>query len=206
MDFSKLKHNTKLPESYHQAFLKEVCPSMRRTKKDYFKRLTKKEMLFKRKQYLNKQFEFTRESILAFETLSNKLTLMQADIITKYNYVTDKLETELQSNGGLFSDYNIRLNINFLCYTIDDSIDILFESDHILTGDFKDKNTLQLVNKNYADYEVLNEYKKQFSHFHQSRLFHHLIMESHLALQDVLVLDEIWFDIKVDYQMIHSLK
>ncbi len=206
MAYSKLKHNTKLPESYHQAFLNEICVSMSHTKKDVLKRHYKKLILLKRKNYLNERFNFSKESILVFETLSNKLTAMQADIIAKYNDLTEKLETELISNGGQFTDYNIKLNIQFLCNTIDDDIDVLFSSEHILWGNFKDEHTLELVNKNYADYECLNEYKIQFAHFNQSRLFHHLIMESPLALQDILLLDEIWFDIKVDYQMIHSLK
>jgi hypothetical protein len=206
MAYSKLKHNTNLPESYHDAFLKEVCVAMKHTKKNHLMRLNKKRILFNRKHYLNQRFDFSNEAVLAFETLSNKLTLMQADIIAKYNDLSARLETELMSNGGHFTDYNINLNIQFFCNTISDDIDVLFESKQILNGDFKDADTLELVNKNYADYECLNEYKIQFAHFHQSRLFHHLIMESPLALQDILLLDEIWFDIKVDYQKIHSLK
>ena len=206
MDYSKLKHNTKLPKSYHQAFLNEICVSMSHTKKDVLKRHYKKLTLLKRKNYLNERFNFSKESILEFETLSNKLKAMQADIIAKYNDLTEKLETELISNSGQFTDYNIKLNIQFFCNFISDDIEVLFESEQILAGDFKDADTLELVNKNYADYECLNEYKIKFAHFHQSRLFHHLIMESPLALQDILLLDTIWLDIKVDYQMIHSLK
>ena len=206
MSYSILKHNTNLPESYHNAFLKEVCVAMRHTKEDNLKRLNKKQVLFNRKHYLNKRFEYSKDAILSFEILSSKLTLMQADIIAKYNLLTKKLDAELITNGGQFSDYNIKLNIQFFCNTIVDSIDVLFESEQILCGDFDNEHTIELVNKNYADYECLNEYKKRFSHFHQSRIFHHLLMESHLALQDILLLDEIWFDIKVDYQTIHSLK
>ena len=206
MTYNKLKHNTKLPEKYHNAFLKEVCFTMSHTKKDYLKKAKEKLILYKRKYYLNKRFEFSNEAIIAFETLSNKPITRQADIIDKYNNLTLKLETELISNGGKFTDYNIKLNIQFFCNFISDDIEVLFESEQILAGDFKDADTLELVNKNYADYECLNEYKIKFAHFHQSRLFHHLIMESPLALQDILLLDTIWFDIKVDYQMIHSLK
>lgn len=204
MNYSQLKHNTKLPVSFHKAFLNEVCFII--NKKDYLKKAKIKQALFNRKHYLNKRFYFSNEAILAFETLSDKLTLMQADIIAKYNDLCTKLETELKSNSGQFSDYIININIQFFCNTIDDDIDVLFESDQILIGDFNDADTLELVNKDYADYECLNEYKKRFSHFHQSRLFHHLLMESHLALQDILILDEIWFDIRVDYQTIHKLK
>lgn len=204
--FDKLKHNTKLPQSYHNAFLKEVCVAMRHTKEDNLKRLNKKQVLFNRKHYLNKRFEYSKDAILSFEILSIKLTAMQADIIAKYNDLSRKLETELISNGGQFSDYNIKINIQFFCHTIDDNIDILFESEQILCGDFENEHTLELVNKNYAVYECLNEYKKRFSHFHQSRIFHHLLMESHLALQDILLLDEIWFDIKIEYQTCHVLK
>jgi hypothetical protein len=206
MAYSKLKHNTKLPENYHNAFLKEVCVTMSNTKKDNLKKLNKKQVLFSRKHYLNKRFDYSNDAVLSFEILSSKLTAMQADIIAKYNLLTKKIDAELISNGGQFTDYNIKINIQFFCNTIDDNIDVLFESEQILCGDFDNDHTLELVNKNYADYECLNEYKKRFSHFHQSRIFHHLLMESHLALQDILLLDEIWFDIKVDYQTINSLK
>lgn len=206
MTYNKLKHNTKLPEKYHNAFLKEVCVIMNNNKKVYLKKAMEKLILYKRKSYLNKRFEYSNEAIIAFETLSNKLTTMQADIIDKYNNLTSKMETELISNGGQFTDYNIKLNIQFFCNFISDDIDVLFQSEQILNGDFKDADTLELINKNYADYECLTEYKERFSHFHQSRLFHHLLMESPLALQDILLLDEIWFDIKVDYQTIHKLK
>jgi hypothetical protein len=141
-----------------------------------------------------------------FEILSNKLTHLQADIIRKYNNLEEKINTELISKDSDFIDFNIKLNIRFFCNDLDDDIDVLFESDHILTGNFTNEDYSELVNKNYSDFECLNEYKIQFAHFHQSRLFHHLIMESHLALQDILLLDEVWFDIKVDYQSIHLLK
>ena len=207
MTHDKLKYKTKLPESYHQAFLNKVCITKQYSTKDTIKKdRNKKMMLFKRKQYLNKRFRFDKESISAFERLSHKLTSMQAEIISKYNYLSERLNAELIKNGGLFSDFNINLNIMFMCNSLGDDIDLLFESEQIFYLNLIDEDDLELINKNYADYECLNEYKKQFSHFHQSRLFHHLVMESHLALQDILMLDEIWFEIKVDYQVIHSLK
>jgi hypothetical protein len=188
-----LKHNTKLPETYHQAFLKEVYFDWSKYKKVDFKKHQHKMKLINRKNYLNKRFVFSKKNVLMFEILSNKLTHLQADIIRKFNNLEEKINTELISKDSDFIDFNIKLNIRFFCNGLDDDIDVLFESDHILTGNFTDEDYSELVNKNYSDFECLNEYKIQFAHFHQSRLFHHLIMESHLALQDILLLDEVWY-------------
>lgn len=203
---NNLNYNTKLPITYQQAFLKEVDCGLNNNKKENLKKQQHCSKLLKRKNYLNNRFVFNNENVLKYEALSLKLTAIQANTIVKLNVINENIKVDLITNENLFTDYNICLNIQFHCNSIADTVDVLYQTDSLIYNNLEDLEYLEFINKNYASIESHSNYKRQFSHFHQCRLFHHLICESHLALQDILLIDTIWYDITVDYQTKYNLK
>jgi hypothetical protein len=203
-----LKHGTKLPNNYHQAFIKRFEDiDMVKRRRDVQKDLKARFLLLKRKSFLNKRFEYTPENMLKFEALSNKFTEVQNDIHEKYFDIDRKAKCELIENGGKFNDieFSDSFIINFICDVED--IEEIYSSGIIYNPTiYDDKTAFEHETQDYSDYEVLTDYKNKFKHFFQSRLFHHLVHESHLALQDILLIDRVWIDISVQCQTEVRLK
>ncbi|MHB8261018.1 MAG: hypothetical protein ACYDCN_05340 [Bacteroidia bacterium] len=200
------KYNTEVPDKFHQAFIKTFLleKPIEEIKKEHKKKDVFRSLLYKRKRILNNKFEFTKENVLKFEALSNKLNAIQAQILSKHRIIVDKAREGLIENGGTLIDLEVDISIQFYI-ECEEAIDPIYEMndiDCVLSARLlDDADTLEHINANYADYEIdWGEAKRQFAHFHQSRLFHHLYHEGYLALQDILLITTVWYDIIIEHQ------
>ena len=215
--YDQLKHGLKLPNSYHLAFLEDThavryFPKSYYTKQhkwytilnDYYSLRSKKNTLrYKRKDYINKQFNYTEENMLKFEKLSNTLADMEIEILRKHRHISKTRINDLSLTDINFTQIeNDFFNVLYY-FTHENNSMYIYSAEYLLQGipetDEPDQPWFSHFNKYYFYKQSVIDYNKYFSKFRQSKLFFDLINESYLSLADILVLSEVKYELKVSY-------
>tara|TARA_R110000868_G_scaffold146772_2_gene367762 strand:- start:1916 stop:2479 length:564 start_codon:yes stop_codon:yes gene_type:complete len=166
-------------------------------KKHFFNlTLGQQEIISKRNENINKQFEFNESDIAKLELLNTKLLLEEKRIFPFYKSLL-KENNNLVAKG-LIDDFNIHLIVTF--YRTKYYEDLFPESEH----DFIVETPCDFMMRQDKDHYVEDDWREthmiKLSHFKHCYTFHHLYDHTELLLFDVCQIDDVWLDLKVDYQ------
>lgn len=167
--------------------------------------------LLDRKCSLNKTFYFSTENISKLEKL-NKILKTKEDLIFKQ---CCRIEEEIFKNNEKqetpFTDYEIDVSLSYFSSSVmkayeiynNDITDLICESNYALTFRKKENERLCLVKSNWLYFNRDFGSSLEFNRFQFkdiTRSFYELIENSYLALDDIIQIDKIWWDIEVLYQ------
>lgn len=173
--------------------------------------------LHERKNQLNKKFEFTAENLLKIEKINE---LLQDKLLKAYN-IAEVLEEELickqHLNENFISDYEIEFRLNLFSrekysgiedldgnpfFTYEPLLLFFHKRDSNCTQQDIDDYKDSLKSTNYNDYPIGHPLKYQY----HSLLLHDLEDHTILAWQDIIDIDEIWFEVIINVQNICEVK
>ena len=172
--------------------------------------------LHERKNHLNKRFEFTDENLLKIEKINE---ILQDKLLKAYN-MAEVLEEVLISNMQLkenfISDYEIEFRLSLFSRKKYSEIEDLdgnpfFNYEPLLLYFHKrNENCTQqdidqykdsLKSTNYNDHPISHPLHSQHHHL----LLHDLEDHTILAWQDIIDIDEVWFEVILNVQNISEV-
>ena len=181
---------------------------------DYKKQRKEQEALKNRSSELNEKFIFSDDAICKLNKLNTILREMEGIIYEK----CCRLEADILKRNKTafpFTDYEIAINISFYSTSFDEKYKE-YQTAEIWSNkyglDFRKKefrlngspktNWKNFDAKFYIDNDITNVYIKNMT-----RSFYELITNnSPLAFEDILQIDKIWWDIKIEYQYMEEFK
>lgn len=217
MTYNKFKNNTKLSESHNVTFfnyLKESSMTISKLTIDFKKDIPKNKLLAERRRFLNSRFKFTVEAIDKLSRL-NDILKQKEDLIYENCRQLEEDYFLHNTKKTPFTDYEIRIEMSFYSESIinrykEFELDYIYTSQFILHYNQKENvkdNKVPRTNWVYfnRDFGHLESYNK-FGFPMISRSFYELTERSILAYEDILQIDQIWWDIKFDYQYMEKIK
>ena len=164
-------------------------------------------LLHERKFHFDKEFELSKEAIQSLTKLNN--ILRDKELIIYQD--CKKLEAEiLQKSKNNFSDYEINIYIDLYSSSISNTfkkydLDFIY-SDNTFLNFIKKEFTIKNGRyNNWTDFELPNSHPF-YAKIPICRSLYNLIEYSYLSLTDILLIDRVWWDIKVEYQYMEKLK
>lgn len=154
-------------------------------------------VVFERNSLVNKHFEINTEVSNQLQKLNSKLRLEEKRIFPFYRNL--KLENEKLVREKIIDDFNLEVIISS------------FSDNHYKDLDSQLKgNSIIQTNCNFMLHQDENEYLeedwKEFAlnepllNFNHCYSFHHLYDHTDLTWYDLSFIEDIWLEIKVDYQ------
>ena len=166
---------------------------------------------YERQKLLNEKFVWTKEAIERIRQLNQKIFDEEKLLYQEYEAREKGLKERESANDPLLKNYNLSMEMNLTIYTFDDytvgewaeptegSIyDILNEQLH--------KHSKRIARMNYFDRKLLNwnvtigeagkYFEKDFIHYAFHCMYFHVCM----AWEDILKINSIWSEVKVDYR------
>lgn len=173
--------------------------------------------LHERKNHLNKRFEFTDENLLKIEIINE---LLQDKLLKAYN-TAEVLEEELickqHLNENFISDYKIEFRLSLFSkekysgiqdldgnsfFTYEPSLLFFYKRNENCTQQDIYEYKVSLKSTNYNDHPIGHPLHSQHHHL----LLHDLEDHTILAWQDIIDIDEVWFEVIVNVQNISEMK
>lgn len=192
--YDLFKYNTEIAEELHEEFLKSCIAE----KKVPFNELNQG-ILKQRKEILNKNFVFSEKNLSIMELMLQNFNNLQYEIINKHLYLLRKAKPELIENGGNFTHIEYDIYVSFYFQELVGNYYPIYESNEIFYTQIECTDDVMIETNTYFGYEDSTELDLKLYRLGMNRLFFHLYHESHLALQDILMIDLVTFDIKVSY-------
>ena len=174
------------------------------------------DFLYKRKKLLNEKFVWTEEAIERIRQLNQKIFDEEKLLYKEYEARKKELEERESANDSFLTDYNLDMEINLSIYTFDDYVD--GEWAEPTTGSIYDilndrlcKKSGMIARMNYFDHDLLNwnvmigkagkYFENDFIHY----AFYCMYDHTSLAWEDILKINSIWSEVKIDYQRIINM-
>ncbi len=159
----------------------------------------KEQFLFARKRVLNKQFKFDAKQLKQLIKLNKYLTVKQNEILEICSKLNKQLAKQVKTKNNWFHDYEIEI---YMAFNNEQYEDPIYESKCILHYSKNSK-----INKDLGYRGNFNDRQETHPLYKQTHcyIFHHLYDHTSLAWQDIININETWFEIVVRYQLIEKL-
>lgn len=166
-------------------------------KKDLKLYKEEKKWIKERNSFVKKNFEFNETSITKLQELNKKLRLEEQRIFPFYRKLIQDNKKLVQDK--IIDDFNLAVVISTFSNKHYRDLDPELEGNSIIETDCHFMRLQEgevYFEEDWVDYSVPDCFRN-FKHCYS---FHHLYDHTDLTWYDLMIIEDIWFDIKIDYQ------
>jgi hypothetical protein len=178
---------------------------------------SKLDSLHERKKQLNKKFEFTTETLFKIEKINEFLLDKLLKAYNTAELMEEELTCKQHLNENFISDYEIEFRLSLFSkekysgiedlegnpfFTYKPSLLFFYKKNGNSTQKDIDDYKNRIKSTNYNDYPIGHPLHNQ----HHNIILHDLEDHTILAWQDIIDIEEIWFEVIVNVQNIFEVK
>ena len=166
--------------------------------------------LLKRKYQINNQFRLTNSRVNQLKKINNLFIKKEKQLIKSCNSIEKYTLSLIKQSKYVISDYEIRISIDYYSDEISKRYPE-FEFDYVYCDDFnmmytKKEFTQNEPNNNWIGFVAPKSLRTVYEKMDVCRTLFNLIEYSYLSLQDIMLISDAWYDIKVVYQFHTEIK
>jgi hypothetical protein len=199
-------------DSYNKIFLEQARIGYNNFARQYREK-EKFNILYKRKNSLNRQFFSDFTNIARVDEINNYLKQKERAAYDQAEQLEQYMLLEMKKDYSFISDYEIEFRVSLFAENKYNNVqelqgDSFFQYEPTLGFIKFDENNPQLKDdkKDWLFNVNHNEHTDTFEGQHHCWLLHELYHHTYLSWQDIIDIEEVWFEVILKVQNFESIK